>query len=253
MSACRAGSTSQDGNGHRPQASEHHARDRWLLMRMLAAVQCEPRLSERLMGERGSLGAVLALSDERLRQLGADANGVTIIRLMREAVAAVTEPAVENRSRVISSQAVVDRLFAAMAWLSVEQVRAVYLDAGRCLIRSEILGTGSSRAAPVYPREVVRRALELSASSVILVHNHPSGDPTPSTADIALSRKMGEALATLDIDLVDHVVIARTGWASAMPRIGMPANISTARISTARTCAAVADGAEQGGRQQQNW
>lgn len=241
--ALMGGTGKQDGKVRGLQPPDSHARDRWLLMRILAAVQSEPRLSDRLMGERGTLGGVLALSEERLRQLGADANGVAILRLIREAVAAVAAPVDGNRTRVESSQDVVDQLFAAMAWLSVEQVRAVYLDAGRCLIRSEILGTGSTRAAPVYPREVVRRALELSASGVILVHNHPSGDPTPSAADVALSRKVSEALATLDIDLVDHLVIARAGWASAMPRIGMAANISTVRISTGRACAAVADGA----------
>lgn len=227
-----------------PRTGDAQSRDRWLLMRLLAAVRSEPRLSDRLLAERPNLGGVLALSDERLRQLGMDDNGITIIRLLGEAVTSVTKPSVEQGRRMASSQAVVDSLFAPMAWLAVEQVRAVFLDAGRGLIRSEILGTGSIKAAAVYPREVVRRALELNAAGVILVHNHPSGDPTPSQADYALSHKVAAALATVDVDLVDHVVIARSGWASAMPRIGAPANISTVRISTARPCAAVADGAE---------
>lgn len=227
----------------RRSRGDSQSRDRWLLMRILGAVHSEPRLSDRLLAERGSLGGVLGLSDERLRQLGADANGLAIIRLLREAMVALTQPPEGDHKRISAAQDVVDMLFSAMAWLAVEQVRALFLDAGRGLIRCEILGTGSTRAAPVYPREVVRRALELSASSVVLVHNHPSGDPTPSAADVALSRKVGDALATLDIELVDHVVLARGGWASAMPRVGTAANISTVRISTGRPCAAVADGA----------
>ncbi len=231
------------GSACRSPRGPLQSRDRWLLMRILGAVRSEPRLSDRLLAERGSLGGVLGLSDERLRQLGADANGLAIIRLLREAMAALTEPSGPERKRISAGQDVADMLFAAMAWLAVEQVRALFLDAGRGLIRCEILGTGSNRAAPVYPREVVRRALELSATSVVLVHNHPSGDPTPSQADVALSRKVADALGTMDMELVDHVVIARSGWASAMPRVGAPANISTVRISTGRSCAAVADGA----------
>lgn len=212
-------------------------------MRILAAVGSEARVSDRLIAERGSLGGVLGLSEERLCQLGLDRNGLAIVRLMREAMAALTEPAPPVAPVIATSQQVVDRLFPAMAWLSVEQVRCLFLDSGRALIRSEILGTGSTRAAAVYPREVVRRALELSASAVILVHNHPSGDPSPSEADVALSRRVADALATLDMELLDHVVIARAGWASAMPRRGAASAISTVRISTGRPCAAVADGA----------
>lgn len=228
---------------------EAGARDRWLLMRLLGAVESVPRLADRLLAERGSLGAVLALSDERLRQLGADANGIAILSLVREAISAVLAPDGPERPRVADAGAVADWLYASMAWLPVEEVRALFLDSGQRLIRAERLATGTVRAATVYPREVARRALELSAAAVILVHNHPSGDPTPSAEDVTMSRRVAAALATLEVTLLDHVVIARGGWASAMPaaspapggRMQHSGSLSMVDMSTARTCAGVAD------------
>ncbi len=214
-----------------PQAE--NARDRWLLMRILSAAQSIPRLADRLIAERGSLGAVLALSDDRLRQLGADPNGIAIIGLLREAVASLVEPVAPDRPRIDSPASLVQTLFPTMAWLSVEQVRAVFLDSDQRLIRNEIVGSGTADCAPVYPREIVRRALELSASAVVLVHNHPSGDPTPSASDRDMTRRVSSALATVDIALLDHLVIGRSGWASAAT---LPENISTLRISNERDC-----------------
>lgn len=219
------------------------SRDRWLLMRLFGAVESVPRLADRLLAERGSLGAVLALSDERLRQLGADANGIAILGLVREVISAVLSPERPERPRIEDASAVAEWLYASMAWLPIEEVRALFLDSGQRLIRAETLGTGSVRAAVVYPREVARRALELSAAAVILAHNHPSGDPTPSAEDVTMSRRMAAALATIEVTLLDHVVIARTGWTSAMPprpsQGGRP--LSMIDMSTARACAGVAD------------
>jgi DNA repair protein RadC len=233
MSAPRAAPRNRSGG----------SRDRWLLMRLLGAVESVPRLADRLLAERGSLGAVLALSDERLRQLGADANGIAILGLLREAISAVLSPEGPERPRIGDASTVAEWLYASMAWLPVEEVRALFLDGGQRLIRAERLGTGSVRAAVVYPREVARRALELSASAVILVHNHPSGDPTPSAEDVTISRRVAAALATIEVTLLDHVVIARGGWASAMPARAAPGGrpLSMIDMSTARTCAGVAD------------
>lgn len=216
-----------------PPSRVENARDRWLLMRILSAAQSIPRLADRLIAERGSLGAVLALSDERLRQLGADPNGIAIIGLLREAVASLIEPVEPDRPRIDSPASLVQTLFPTMAWLAVEQVRAIFLDAGQRLIRNEIVGNGTADCAPVYPREIVRRALELSATAVVLVHNHPSGDPTPSASDRDMTRRVSSALATVDIALLDHLVIGRSGWASAASH---SENISTLRISTERDC-----------------
>jgi DNA repair protein RadC len=214
------------------------ARDRWLLMRLLGAAQSTPKVADRLLAERGgSLGSVLATSDERLRQLGADGNGIAMLRLLREAIEAVLDPAQDTRP-LIDGPGTLMRLFRAeMAWLPVEQVRAAFLDAGQRLIRIEVVSAGSVRSAPVYPRELARRCLELSSTGVILVHNHPSGDPTPSAEDLEISRSVAAALETIDAQLIDHLVMARSGWASAMPAIRSRSTVSTVRISTARACA----------------
>lgn len=189
-------------------------RDRWLLMRLLALGQSTPRLADRLIDERGSLGSVLATSDERLRQLGADANGIALIALIRETLAAVLERDPGERVRIDPPTVLIDMLHGAMAHLPVEQVRVAYLDARRRLDRIEIMASGTVRAAIVYPREIARRALELGAAAVILVHNHPSGDPTPSSGDVALTKRVASALGTVDVDLDDHLVIARGGHVS---------------------------------------
>lgn len=231
----RPSGAGQAGNG---------ARDRWLLMRLLGAAQSTPRVADRLLAERGSLGSVLATSDERLRQLGADGNGIAMLRLLREAIEAVLEPAVDARP-IIDGPGTLMRLFRAeMAWLPVEQVRAAFLDAGNRLLRIELVGSGSVRSAPVYPRELAKRCLELSATGLILVHNHPSGDPTPSREDHEISQSVAAALETIDARLIDHLVVARSGWASAMPKARNAHGLSTVRISTARPCAAGAHAAD---------
>lgn len=112
------------------------------------------------------------------------------------------------------SQAVMDYLFAAMAHQPVEQLRVLYLNSRNRLLLDETVLEGSINAAPIYPREIVRRSLELGATALILAHNHPSGDPRPSDEDIRVTRLVAAAGGTLDIKLHDHVIVARTGWIS---------------------------------------
>lgn len=101
-----------------------------------------------------------------------------------------------------------------MAWLSVEQVRACYLDAGRRLQQIEVLATGTLHKAHFHPREIARRALELSSAAVVIAHNHPSGDPTPSKEDVAITKRVAQALSAIDVKLLDHIIIARSGAVS---------------------------------------
>lgn len=214
------GATSNALSGNRPDgpavptrgiaAGSPASRDRWLLMRLFAAGRSSPRVAERLIDERGSLGSVLSTSDERLQQLGADSNGIAMLQLIREAVGSVLERREGNARPIRSARQLADRLHAEMAWLAVEQVRAAFLDAAHCLLRIEIVGSGTLDKAHVYPREVARRALELSASAVILAHNHPSGDCAPSDADIGFTGKINRALGAIDVRLVDHLIIARS-------------------------------------------
>jgi DNA repair protein RadC len=199
-----------------PPRAVHDAqpRDRWLLMRLLAAGQSLPRLADKLIDERGSLGSVLSTSEERLRQLGADSNGIAMLGLLREAISAVMERGASEGPLVERSDALANAMHSEMAYLSIEQVRVAFLDAGHRLMRVEIMNSGSVRLAHIYPSEIARRCLELSASAVILVHNHPSGDPTPSAEDIRMTRRVRQALETIEVHLRDHLVIARKGFVS---------------------------------------
>jgi len=189
-------------------------RDRWLLMRLLAAGQSIPRLADRLIDERGSLGSVLSTSEERLRQLGADSNGIAILGLLREAISAVMERGASEKPLVDRTEALADAMHSEMAYLTVEQVRVAFLDVGHRLMRVEILNSGSVRFAHIYPSEIARRCLELTASAVVLVHNHPSGDPEPSPDDIRMTRRVRQALEAIDVELRDHLVIGRRGHVS---------------------------------------
>lgn len=112
------------------------------------------------------------------------------------------------------SRAVMAYLFAAMAHEPVEQFRVLYLNTRNRLLFDETLAGGSVNIAPIYPREIVRRSLEVGATALILAHNHPSGDPKPSGEDIRVTRLVATAAEALDIRLHDHVIVARSGWIS---------------------------------------
>ena len=127
-------------------------------------------------------------------------------RMLRERVA--------DRPVISSGEALLDYLALAMGRLKHEQFRLLFLDRKNTLIADEVQQRGTIDHAPVYPREVARRALELQASAVILVHNHPSGDPQPSQADIDMTRQVARALAAVEVTLHDHLIIARGGQAS---------------------------------------
>lgn len=183
-------------------------------MRLLAAGQSTPRLADRLIDEQGSLGSILSASDERLRQLGADSNGIAMLGLIRETLSAVLERSTDSRPPIKSGADLADQLHSEMAWLTVEQVRVAYLDAGRRLQRIEVLSNGSHNKAHIHPREIARRALELSSSAVVLAHNHPSGDPSPSREDIAITKRVRQTLDAVEVQLMDHLIIARSGTVS---------------------------------------
>jgi DNA repair protein RadC len=107
-----------------------------------------------------------------------------------------------------------DYLTAAMARERIEQFRILFLDTKNQLIADEVQGRGTINHTPVYPREVARRALELYAAALILVHNHPSGDPTPSMADIDMTAQMQRVLQSLGISLHDHIIVGNGRWTS---------------------------------------
>jgi len=108
-------------------------------------------------------------------------------------------------------QAVLDYCRAAMQHLKTERFHVIYLDRKNVVVADETLQEGTVDQTPVFPREILRRALHLQASSIILVHNHPSGDPSPSPQDIATTRKIVEAAKALEVSVLDHIVIGRRG------------------------------------------
>ena len=119
-----------------------------------------------------------------------------------------------GRTALSSWSALLDYCTAVMARSQNEEFRVLFLDRKNCLIADEVQNRGTVDHTPVYPREIVKRALELTASAIILVHNHPSGDPTPSKADIQMTREIVTAAKALGIALHDHLVIGRGGHAS---------------------------------------
>ena len=118
------------------------------------------------------------------------------------------------------SRALRDYLFASMAHSAVEELRVLFLNSRNFLIRDQVLFRGTVSSAPVYPREIVRRAIELNATALIIVHNHPSGDPWPSEDDVLMTRQIASAARTVDIILHDHIIMARSGCTS-LRAIGM--------------------------------
>jgi DNA repair protein RadC len=171
-------------------------------------------LAKALLKAFGGLGDVLAASPKQMREAGLTQNTIALLKSIKVAAARLARASVERRDALSSMDAVVHYCTVAMAHETVEQFRVLYLDRKNGLIKDERQQKGTVDHTPVYPREVVKRALELSASAVIIVHNHPSGDPTPSAADIDMTRQVQEACQKLGVVLHDHLVIGRGQHAS---------------------------------------
>ena len=172
-------------------------------------------LAKDLLTRFGSIGRLLSASPEQLRQVkGMGEATPAAFAIVQEAAVRLLRDRVESGPLLGNWQALLDYCHARMAHESTEQVRVLYLDRKNRLLRDEVQQRGTVDQAALYPREVVRRALDLGASAMILVHNHPSGDPTPSKADIDLTAAVVAAAQTLGLTVHDHLVIGRTGHAS---------------------------------------
>lgn len=168
--------------------------------------------ARRLLDEAGGLGGALADPAAARRLCGPSA--ALQLAAARAAAVRLARADVSGRPVIASSVALHAYVRAELAHLPREQFRVLFLDRKNRLIRDEAMGDGSVDHAPVYPREVARRALELSASALILLHNHPSGDPSPSSADVDMTRQIVAAAGALRIAVHDHLVVARDGVAS---------------------------------------
>ena len=163
----------------------------------------------------GSFADLIASTPERLREIpGLSENSIVALKAVEAAAQRLARAKVLGRPAISSWDALLDYCAALMARKTTEEFRVLFLDRKNMLIADEAQAQGTVDHAPVYPREVVKRALELGASALILVHNHPSGDPTPSRSDIAMTREIAAAAKALRIEVHDHLVIGRGNHAS---------------------------------------
>ena len=172
-------------------------------------------LAKILLTHFGSFAEVISASPERLQEVkGVGPAIVTELKLIQAASLRLSRAAIINRPVLASWNAIIDYCRAAMAYEDIESFRLLFIDKKNQLIADEVQQQGTVDHTPVYAREVIKRALELSASAIIMVHNHPSGDPTPSYADIDMTKKIISAGEKLGILVHDHIIIARKGHVS---------------------------------------
>jgi len=172
-------------------------------------------LAKELLKQFGSFAEVVSAPIERLKSIkGLGEAAITELKIVEAAAHALARGQVHNRPVLSSWSSVLDYCRTAMAFADKEQFRVLFLDKRNQLIVDEVQQVGTVDHTPVYPREVVKRALELSATAVILVHNHPSGDPTPSRADIEMTQAIIEVAKPLGIAVHDHIIVGRDGHAS---------------------------------------
>jgi DNA repair protein RadC len=184
------------------------------LFRSIGVKDVKP-LAKTLLDRFGSLSGVLSASREELRQVkGVGPECATDLKLVHELTQRIGRQEIQKRTVISSWSALLAYVKVALRHEPREQFRVLFLDRRNQLIADETMNEGTVDHAPVYPREIVRRALELSASSLILVHNHPSGDPTPSSQDVEMTRAVVEAAKPLRISVHDHLVVGRDGVAS---------------------------------------
>lgn len=172
-------------------------------------------IAKALIARFGTFAEVVAAPPEMLAEIkGVGPAIINDLKLVEQAAKRVALGAVRNRQVLGSYTSVVEYCRTAMAFAELEEFRLLFLDKKNGLIGDEMMQRGTVDHTPVYPREIVRRALQLNASAVILVHNHPSGDPTPSRADIEMTREIVAVAEPLGIVVHDHLIVGRKGHAS---------------------------------------
>lgn len=185
-----------------------------LLFRSIPRADTKAR-AKALLKRFGSLAEVLGAPERLLREVDDIGEGAALdLKIIAAAAQKMTQDAIKGREVLASWSQVLDYCRAAMAFEKREQFRILFLDKRNMLIADEVQQTGTVDHTPVYPREVVRRALELSATALILARNHPSGDPTPSRADIEMTKTIIDTARPLGITVLDHIIIGKNGVAS---------------------------------------
>ena len=180
-----------------------------------------PRIDTKLMAKQliarfGSYSAVLSASPERLAEVeGIKGAVATNLKIVQAAAQRYARHRVDRDMPILGSwSALIDYCRSQMAFNTIEEFRILFLDKKNRLIADEAQQRGTVDHTPVYPREVIKRALEHAATALILVHNHPSGDPAPSSADVQMTRQINDIARPLGITVHDHIIIGRNGHAS---------------------------------------
>lgn len=172
-------------------------------------------LAKALIARFGGFAAAIAAEPAALMDVeGVGETTVAALKTVQAAAIRLAREDATGRHALSSWNKVLAYCRTALAHETTERFHVLFLDAKNALIRAEAQGKGTIDHTPVYPREVVKRALELGAAAIILVHNHPSGDPTPSKADVEMTREVADAAKALGIALHDHIVIGRAGHTS---------------------------------------
>ena len=219
------GKPGHDPSGHRgrlrtrllaggDEALADHEVVEYLLMTAIPRRDVKP-LARTLIDRFGSLAGVLNADPRTLaNHPGMGETSAAAMRIVAVAARRMARQAVRDQPVLGSWQALLDYLHIDMAHLTIERVRVLYLNARNCLIADEVQSEGSLDEAAIHPREVIRRAMDLGAAALILVHNHPSGSPEPSRADIQVTSRIAEAGRLLGITVHDHIIIGRHGHVS---------------------------------------
>ena len=169
------------------------------------------RHAEALLERHGTLGAVLAASSERLAGQLQSIEAAAFLKVVEALVVAVVREPIQERPLINSPSALDAYLRASLRHEAVECVRLLFLNGGNRLIGEEVHSRGTINHCPLYPREVVRRVIEMNANALIVVHNHPSGDPNPSEQDIEMTRQLAQTLKRIGVSLHDHVIAGGNG------------------------------------------
>jgi DNA repair protein RadC len=213
-----------DGTGHRARLRQRlltdgeglldHELIEYLLALAIPRRDTKP-LAKALIHEFGGIAGLLTADAEAIARVpGMGETSVAALKIAHAAALRLLRGEVAARPVLANWQALLDYLRADMAHHAIERVRVLHMNSRNMLIRDELMQEGSVDEAPVYVREVIRRAIDLGSAAIILVHNHPSGDPAPSRADIELTRNVVEAGKRLGIAVHDHIIIGTEGHSS---------------------------------------
>jgi len=216
---------SSDGSGHRarlrqrlfeggPDALLDHELVEYLLALAIPRRDTKP-LARKLLREFGGFGALLAADAASIARVGEiSETSVAALKIAQAAALRLLREEIRQRPVLSSWEALLDYLRADMAHEAIERVRVLFLNSKNALIQDELMWTGAVDESAVHIREIMRRALDLQASANIVVHNHPSGDPSPSKQDVRLTRDLAEAGRHLNVTLHDHIIIGAQGHSS---------------------------------------